>query len=62
MRDEGYYFLFYVRKYLMRYSFILIETFLLLSGRYFIFMTFLSDAGGHLDLGGSPRIFLKTED
>ena len=52
MREEGYYFLFYGRKYLMRYHFILLETFLLLSGRYFIFfMTFLSDAGGHLDLG-----------
>ena len=51
MREEGYYFFFYGRKYLMRYYFILLETFLLFSGRYFICMTFLSAVGGNLDRG-----------
>ena len=51
MREEGYYFFFYGRKYLMRYYFILLETFFSSVGDNLFFMTFLSDAGGHLDLG-----------
>ena len=35
----------------MRYHFILLETFCSSAGGILFFMTILSDAGGHLDLG-----------
>ena len=35
----------------MRYHFILLKTFAPQRAVFYFFMTFLSDAGGHLDLG-----------
>ena len=48
IRDEPYKISSYGEKYLKRQLFILLETFLLLSGQYFIVTTFLSEAGAGL--------------
>ena len=52
MREEGYYFLFYGRKIFDEVSFYFIRDFFAPRRTvFYFFMTFLKDAGGHLDLG-----------